>query len=113
MRARKASVGQVFSHMGPHDAAVWQAFLDTRAVSFECLCYDVWNAEKKSDRPGRPVVVCSRVDDDVEEFFSLYGVLVIVVSVASESEPAQIVKVIGSWDVEPALGARQRSRSKR
>lgn len=155
-RAYKASIGQAFPHMGPHDAAVWRALLETGAFMFQSIRYDVavggkaarragagdqllpmwksllakridvlaqhrgafwvtevkptasmsalgqaltyaglWKAEHADAGPARPVVVCSRVDDDVEEFFILYGVLVIVVSPASESGPARIVKILG------------------
>lgn len=142
--------------MSVQDAAVWRAFLDTHAVSFSEVFYDVglggkahrlvttdggmrpmwetllkkrvdavlvrsdsvwccevkplanmsalgqalsyqflWNKERTSEQKARAVVVCSRVDLDIEPVFEFYGVTVFVVAGADGSPPA-VEKVIGT-----------------
>lgn len=62
----------------------------------QCLSYAwLWNAEKQTPRVGVPVVVCSRIDADVEPIYLAYGALVIVVSVPDDGPPS-IEKVLGS-----------------
>lgn len=55
----------------------------------------LWNQERRSKQKARAVVICSRVDEDVEAVFIAYDVLVIVVSPGQDGSPASLVKVFG------------------
>jgi len=55
----------------------------------------LWNAEGRSETEARAMVICSRVDEDLEAVFRFFDVTVILVLPSSESEPSQIVKVFG------------------
>ena len=66
----------------------------------QALTYSfLWNSEGRSAIKARPCVVCSKVDDDVEEVYQFYGVLVIVVSLLADGQPAELVKVLGRLPV--------------
>jgi hypothetical protein len=55
----------------------------------------LWDAEHPGEPKARAVVICSRVDEDVEAVFKAYGVLVLVVRPADGEAPAALVAVIG------------------
>ncbi len=55
----------------------------------------LWNAEGRSETKARAVVVCARVDEDVEAVFLAYGVLVIVVT-TSDDGVSRVSAVLGT-----------------
>jgi hypothetical protein len=62
----------------------------------QALTYQfLWNAEKRTEQKARACVVCSRIDDDVEEVLSNYKVLTFAVSRADSPLGSSIEKVLG------------------
>jgi len=56
----------------------------------------LWNSEGRSKQNARPVIICSRVDEDVEAVLRFYDVLLVVVKPSVDGEPPALVKVSGS-----------------
>lgn len=64
----------------------------------QALTYrELWNREGRSETKARAMVVCSRVDDDVEELFTLFGVVVVVLD-PQLSGPGAVLKILGAVD---------------
>ena len=75
--------------------------LANMAALGQALTYTyLWNAERRSRQKARAVVICSRVDEDLEAVFIFFGVLVIVVSPGDEERGASLVKVFGRLSLQ-------------
>lgn len=51
--------------------------------------------QRAMEKPARPVVVCSRVDEDVAPVFIEFGVSVVVVASSASGVGARVVRVLG------------------
>lgn len=71
-----------------------------QALSYAFL----FDEEHRPGVPVRPVVVCFRVDADIEPVFTFFGVVVLVVS-GAQGEPPSLEKMIGSWASVPGSAA--------